>query len=134
MKHPILERMRTCVSHLVALTIVGLTSPTSLFMSADITHIGPLLLQKGEDCQDSYYNAITTVMVHFYVDIRGAVQWVSDRHEEVLVRFWELREKVINKDDFPSWGPELDRPIIEYTDVFADHIRGNYEWSWHTQR
>lgn len=44
MKHPILEQMRTCVSHLVALTNVRLTSPTSLFISADITHTGPILI------------------------------------------------------------------------------------------
>jgi hypothetical protein len=83
---------------------------------------------------DSDYNAITTVMVYFHTDLSGAVQWVSDRHDKVLLNFWELREKVINKDDFPSWGPELDQQIIEYVGVLADHIRGNYEWSWHTHR
>jgi hypothetical protein len=83
---------------------------------------------------DSDYNAITTVMVYLHTDLSGALQCISARHDKVLLNFWELREKVINKDDFPSWGPELDQQIIEYVGVLADHIRGNYEWSWHTHR
>lgn len=51
MEHPILEEMRTCVSHIVTLTNVSLTSPASLFMSADITHVGHLLLQERENCK-----------------------------------------------------------------------------------
>lgn len=80
------------------------------------------------------YNAITVVMYHEGKDLAGAVQWISDKHEEILAEFMQLRNDVIEKDGFPSWGSDLDDQIVKYTDLLADTIRGNYEWSWHTQR
>lgn len=73
-------------------------------------------------------------MFHLELSLHEAVKWVADRHEETVRKFWETREKVLNKDGYPSYGPELDRQIAEYTGVIADWIRGNYEWSWHSLR
>ncbi len=80
------------------------------------------------------YNAITVVMHHEGKDLAGAVQWVGDKHDEILAQFMQLRQSVIAKDGFPSWGPDIDNQIEEYTNLLADTIRGNYEWSWHTKR
>lgn len=73
-------------------------------------------------------------MHHLGLNLHEAVQWVADRHEQTLGKFWETREKVLSKDGYPSYGPELDRQVAEYTGVIADWIRGNYEWSWHSSR
>lgn len=73
-------------------------------------------------------------MHHLGLSLNEAVAWVADRHQQSLRKFLMTREKVLNKDGYPSYGPDLDRQIAQYTGVIADWIRGNYEWSWHSQR
>lgn len=83
------------------------------------------------DCE---YNSVTIVMHHLGLSLNEAVAWVADRHQQSLQKFLATREKVLNKDGYPSYGSDLDRQIVLYTGVIADWIRGNYEWSWHSQR
>ncbi|KAI0121702.1 terpenoid synthase [Xylariales sp. AK1849] len=115
-EHPFLETMRGCVSELVTLQ-----NDLCSYRKERLTG----------DCD---YNIITVVMEHMGLDLTGAVQWASDRHDCTLAKFMETRDNVITKTGFPSWGPELDSQIAEYTGVLADWIRGNYEWSFYTQR
>jgi Delta6-protoilludene synthase len=84
---------------------------------------------------DADYNGITIIMEQEKLNLHETVQWISDRHDATLAKFMETRENVIHRrNGFPSWGPEIDRQVVEYTGVLADWIRGNYEWSFYTQR
>jgi hypothetical protein len=73
-------------------------------------------------------------MTHLGLDLAGAVQWASDRHDRTLARVLETRDTVINRRGFPSYGYKLDLQVAEYTGLLADWIRGNYEWSFYTKR
>jgi len=86
----------------------------------------------SDDCD---YNAVTVVMKHLSLDLDAAIQWISDYHDNCLAEFDVIFEEVINhQNGFPSWGGDSDRQLVEYIGIFADLIRGNYEWSFGTQR
>lgn len=62
------------------------------------------------------YNTVTIVMRHDKTDIAGGIQWLSDRHNELVDHFLQLRNEVHDKINFPSFGDKLDRQIEVYVD------------------
>jgi hypothetical protein len=68
------------------------------------------------------YNAVTVVMHNDKTDVAGAMQWVSDRHDELVEHFLRLRGEVYDKVDFPSFGDELGRQIEAYVDGIGQFL------------
>lgn len=102
---------------------------------------------------DADYNAVTVVMTNNKTDLPGAIQWISDRHDDVVDNFMRVRDDVLNKKNgFPSYGEDLDRQIALYVDglglffilprnsrpdyVFTSGqwIRGHDEWNFGSGR
>lgn len=46
----------------------------------------------------------------------GAVQFISDTHDGLVERWLQLRDDILNKRGFPSFGEDLDRQIAVYID------------------
>lgn len=85
----------------------------------DVRHVfgQDIYSYKKESLADNAdYNAVTVVMHHKKTDILGGIQWISDRHDELIEHFLELRNEVINKINFPSFGDEIDRQVEAYVD------------------
>ena len=72
---------------------------------------------KKEVLADDYdYNAVTVVMHNEKTDLDGALQWISDRHDEIVESFMKVRDDVLNKRGFPSYGEEIDRQVALYVE------------------
>ncbi|KAK7048258.1 isoprenoid synthase domain-containing protein [Favolaschia claudopus] len=83
---------------------------------------------------DADYNAVTVVMVNEHTDIAGGIQWISDYHDEIVEHFLRVREDVINKNGFPSWGTDIDDQVAKYIDGLGQWIRGHDEWNFGSGR
>ncbi|KAF7982707.1 hypothetical protein HWV62_26552 [Athelia sp. TMB] len=66
---------------------------------------------------DADYNIVTVVMVNKKTDLNGAVQWISDSHDEIVGRFLSTREDLLSLcNGESSWGREIDLQVIAYVD------------------
>ena len=102
---------------------------------------------------DVDYNAVTVVMYNNNVDVDGAIQWISDRHDDIVESFMKTRDDVLNhKNGFPSWGENIDRQLALYVDglgmllttpncvisnsrlPLGQWIRGHDEWNFGSGR
>ncbi|GLB39974.1 putative terpene synthase family, metal binding domain [Lyophyllum shimeji] len=83
---------------------------------------------------DADYNAITVVQKHLGVDLEGALQWLLEHHDQNIDNFMAVREKVLKKDGFPSYGPRIDREVADYVDGLGFWIRGHDEWNFSSGR
>ncbi|KAK7012921.1 isoprenoid synthase domain-containing protein [Favolaschia claudopus] len=83
---------------------------------------------------DADYNAVTVVMVNEHTDIAGGIQWISDYHDEIIEHFLRVREDVIKKNGFPSWGTDIDDQVAKYIDGLGQWIRGHDEWNFGSGR
>jgi hypothetical protein len=56
-------------------------------------------------------------MVNYRTDLAGAIQWVSDRHDEVVEHFLATKDDVLNhRNGFLSWGEAIDLQVEKYID------------------
>ncbi|KAF7979340.1 hypothetical protein HWV62_42763 [Athelia sp. TMB] len=86
-------------------------------------------------CNDADYNAITVVMANEKTDLAGALQWISNIHDEIVDRFLSTRQDVLNKrNGVPSWGKEIDEQVAAYVDGLGQWIRGHDEWNFQSGR
>ena len=83
---------------------------------------------------DADYNAITVVQKHLGMDLESAFQWLLDHHDKNVDDFLRVREKVLKKDGFPSFGPRIDREVADYIDGLGFWVRGHYEWTFRSKR
>ena len=68
-------------------------------------------------CDDADYNVITVVMANEKTDFAGALQWISNLHDEIVHRFLNTREDVLNhRSGVPSWGRDIDLQVAAYID------------------
>jgi hypothetical protein len=71
---------------------------------------------------DADYNAVTVVMKNNNTDVAGGIQWISDTHDDIVEHFLKVRDDVLNKRGFPSFGEELDRQVAEYVEGLGEFI------------
>ncbi|KAF8176079.1 terpenoid synthase [Pholiota molesta] len=83
---------------------------------------------------DADYNAVTVVMKNNNTDVAGGIQWISDTHDDIVEHFLKVRDDVLNKRGFPSFGEELDRQVAEYVEGLGIWIRGHDEWNFGSGR
>ncbi|KZP06880.1 hypothetical protein FIBSPDRAFT_1053287 [Athelia psychrophila] len=68
---------------------------------------------------DADYNVVTVVMYIQKTDLAGALQWISDTHDELIDRFLNTRQNVLDMRGVPSWGKDTDRQVAAYVDGLA---------------
>lgn len=66
---------------------------------------------------DADYNAVTIIMVNDRTDVAGGIKWISDRHDEIVEHFLQVRDDVLNyRNGVPSWGEDIDAQVAKYID------------------
>lgn len=65
---------------------------------------------------DANYNVVTIVMKNESVGVDDGFQWISDTHDDVVENFLSVREDVLSKRGFPSFGEDVDSQIAAYID------------------
>ncbi|KAF7984104.1 hypothetical protein HWV62_16714 [Athelia sp. TMB] len=84
---------------------------------------------------DADYNMVTVVMVNEKTDLAGAIQWISNAHDELVDRFLKTREDVLNhQNGVPSWGKDIDHQVAAYIDGLGNWVKGHDEWSFESGR
>lgn len=83
---------------------------------------------------DADYNAVTVVMHNYGTNLSGAMEWISDLHDEIVEHFLLLSHQVIRHEGFPSFGPEIDDQLARYIDGLGQWIRGHDEWNFASGR
>ena len=72
---------------------------------------------------DADYNIVTVVMANEKTDLAGAVQWISDTHDEIVGRFLSTRQDLLSQCNGRSpWGKEIDLQVIAYVDGLGERI------------
>jgi len=71
---------------------------------------------------------VTVAMQELDTDVNGAMLWIADLHKETELKFLEALEAL------PKWGEPIDSWVRQYCDGVANWVRGNYEWSFESER
>jgi len=77
---------------------------------------------------DDRHNILTIAMKQFNTDFKGAMNWVTQYHEDVEARFLDGLKRV------PSFNPELDAQVQEYIEHLANWPRCNDCWNFESGR
>jgi hypothetical protein len=78
---------------------------------------------------DDAHNIVTIVMHEQNIDIQGAMYWVYEYHKELEAKFLDIYENKI-----PKFGEPVDAQLAQYVDGIGNWVRGNYQWSFETER
>lgn len=63
------------------------------------------------------YNIVTIITSNCQTDIAGAIKWISHRNDELVGRFLETKEDILNhRNGVPSWGEDIDIQVAKYID------------------
>ncbi|KAK1219384.1 Sesquiterpene synthase 10 [Marasmius sp. AFHP31] len=73
-------------------------------------------------------NIVTVLMKHRNMSLQAACDYVGTYCQHLMERYLWARERL------PSWGPELDRDVAQYTEACGHWIKGNLDWSFETIR
>ncbi|KAJ6569121.1 isoprenoid synthase domain-containing protein [Mycena capillaripes] len=80
-------------------------------------------------------NIVTVLMTRNQTDIAGAMQWISDRHDELVEHFFAIRDDILgHRNGIPAWGPNIDTQIEKYIDVLGRLVRANDQWMFECGR
>lgn len=71
---------------------------------------------------------IVVMMRQEGLDLQSAINFVGDLCKQSIDRF------VDQKNNLPSWGPEIDRQVEKYVGGMADWIVGSLHWSFDSER
>jgi hypothetical protein len=74
------------------------------------------------------HNIVTIAMHELNMDVNGAMLWAAGLHEENEKKFLKAYRAL------PKWGEPIDSQVKEYCDDMASWVRGNYEWSFETEK
>ncbi|KAJ6580441.1 terpenoid synthase [Mycena vulgaris] len=81
------------------------------------------------------FNIVTVLMTQNQTDIAGAMQWISDRHDELVEHFLAIRDDILgHRHGILSWGPKIDSQIEKYIDGLGRLVRGNDQWMFECGR
>ncbi|KAF8905261.1 isoprenoid synthase domain-containing protein [Gymnopilus junonius] len=81
-----------------------------------------------EQSKGDTHNMIPVVMNQEGVDLQTAVDFVGNMCKQSIDRFSAERNQL------PSWGPEIDREVAIYVNGLADWIVGSLHWSFESER
>ncbi|EGO03766.1 hypothetical protein SERLA73DRAFT_175395 [Serpula lacrymans var. lacrymans S7.3] len=81
-----------------------------------------------EQSKGDTHNMIVVVMNEQGLDLQSSVDFVGDLCKQSIDRFND------DRDNLPSWGPEIDREVAIYVDGLANWIVGSLHWSFESER
>ena len=81
-----------------------------------------------EYSRDDDHNLIAVMMKKYNLDIQSAVDRVGEICVDAMRKFLEA------KDNFPSYGPEIDSQVQGYLHIMQSWMSGNLAWSFVTPR
>jgi hypothetical protein len=81
-----------------------------------------------EQSKGDTHNMIPVVMNERGLDLQSAVDFVGEMCKSTIDRF------ISERDNLPSWGPEIDRQVKIYVQGLADWIVGSLHWSFESTR
>lgn len=73
---------------------------------------------------DDGHNLVTIVMKQYNLDPQGAMDWISDLHDDIVDEFLETWRLL------PTFGGPIDREIRTYVDGLGNWVRANDSWSF----
>nr|8H72_A Chain A, Delta(6)-protoilludene synthase K435DRAFT_659367 [Dendrothele bispora CBS 962.96]8H72_B Chain B, Delta(6)-protoilludene synthase K435DRAFT_659367 [Dendrothele bispora CBS 962.96] len=77
---------------------------------------------------DDGHNIVKLVMLQENIDLHGAMQYISDMHDDLADKF--LR----NYKNMPSWGQPIDEWVTRYIEGLGNWVRANDAWSFESWR
>ncbi|KAE9390857.1 terpenoid synthase [Gymnopus androsaceus JB14] len=77
---------------------------------------------------DDGHNLVTIVMKQYNLDPQGAMDWISDLHDDIVDEFLETWRLL------PTFGGPIDREIRTYVDGLGNWVRANDSWSFESER
>ncbi|EAU88892.1 hypothetical protein CC1G_12294 [Coprinopsis cinerea okayama7 len=81
-----------------------------------------------EQSKGDTHNMIIILMEHHGHTLQSAVDYVGSLCQQTINTFCE------NKQQLPSWGPEIDDMVAKYVQGLEDWIVGSLHWSFQTRR
>ncbi|KAJ7910913.1 terpenoid synthase [Mycena leptocephala] len=113
-----------------AIVSLGRDATDMLIIGNDLVSYKKEVLANSAD-----YNILTIIMVNNQTDLVGAVQWVSDRHDELVEHFLAAKDDILNhRNGVPSWGEAIDLQVERYIHGLGLWICGHDEWGFHSRR
>ena len=73
---------------------------------------------------DDGHNLVKIVMHQYDMDAQGAINWISDLHDDIADEFLETWKSL------PTFGGPVDREIRIYADGLGNWVRANDTWSF----
>ncbi|KAH8817571.1 terpenoid synthase [Flagelloscypha sp. PMI_526] len=83
---------------------------------------------------DAEYNTITVLQKHLSLSLDDSLQRLLEHHDCNVESFLNVADKVLKKDGFPSFGPEVDLEVATFVDGIGLWVRGYDEWSFASGR
>ncbi|KAF9038910.1 terpenoid synthase [Hymenopellis radicata] len=77
---------------------------------------------------DDGHNLVTIVMHQLDLDLHGALQWISNLHDDLVAKFLEAWNHI------PVYGGPLDFEVRTYTEGLGNWVRANDQWSFESER
>ncbi|KAG2040645.1 terpenoid synthase, partial [Suillus americanus] len=99
------------------------TSIDMIALTNDITSYN-LEQARGDD----NHNIVTIVMHELDTDVNGAILWAADQHTKLEKKYFEAMAAI------PKWGEPIDSQVREYCNGLGNWVRGNYHWSFESER
>ncbi|KAH6908307.1 isoprenoid synthase domain-containing protein [Coprinopsis sp. MPI-PUGE-AT-0042] len=81
-----------------------------------------------EQSRGDTHNMIVILMEYHGMTLQQAVDYVGDLCKQTIDAFCQ------NKQNLPSWGPEIDDMVARYVQGLQDWIVGSLHWSFQTTR
>ncbi|TFK30274.1 terpenoid synthase [Coprinopsis marcescibilis] len=81
-----------------------------------------------EQSRGDTHNMIVILMQHHGHSLQSAIDYVGDLCQQTIDTFCS------NKNNLPSWGPEIDDIVARYVQGLQDWIVGSLHWSFQTHR
>ncbi|KAJ6474479.1 terpenoid synthase [Mycena vitilis] len=77
---------------------------------------------------DDGHNLVTIVMHQYNLEAQGAINWISDLHDNIADEFLQIWKTL------PTFGGPIDREIRTYVDGLGNWVRANDQWSFESER
>ncbi|KAF7349057.1 Terpene cyclase [Mycena venus] len=77
---------------------------------------------------DDGHNLVTIVMHQCNLDTQGAINWISDLHDDLVDEFLLVWKAL------PTFGGPVDREVRTFADGLGNWVRANDAWSFESKR
>jgi len=119
--------------------------PDKLYNSPELERLREIANRSIAGCNDVYsynvertrghalHNIVTVAMYEKNLQVKEAVEWFNDWHNDILREFLALREQV-DVSTRREYGDEVAKQVRFYVDGLAMWVRGSDDWHFEGQR